>query len=87
MEDAQLYPTIVNTKDKKIKSIADKYFDEMKLISKRTMSFFETYAHLKVDNLSRNENFKLDLSTVIAIIRKRIDLEETELYPLYTKCD
>ena len=85
LEDAELYPTLVKSKDKKIKETATKYSDEMKLISKRTVSFFETYAHLKIDDFLQNENFKLDLNTVITIIKRRIDLEEMELYPLYNK--
>ena len=59
----------------------------MKLISKRTLSFFETYNHLKVDDLSQNESFKLDLNTVITIIKKRVEIEESELYPLYSKIE
>jgi hemerythrin-like domain-containing protein len=85
LEDAELYPNLLSAKNKSIKETAEKYSDEMKLISKRTISFFETYAHLKVDELSQSRIFKLDLSTIITIIRRRIDLEEVELYPLYTK--
>ncbi len=85
LEDAELYPAFTKVKDKKIKEIAEKYSDEMILISKRTLSFFETYSHLTVDDLSQNEYFKLDLNTIITIIKKRIDIEEQELYPLYSK--
>lgn len=85
LEDKSLYPVLFKSKDKKTRSKAEKYADEMKLISKRTISFFETYEHLKVDELSQNENFKLDLNTVITIIRRRIAVEEAELYPLYPK--
>ena len=83
LEDAELYPLLIKAKDKKIREASDKYSDEMELISKRTLSFFETYTHLKIDHFLHNELFKLDLNTVITIIRKRIDLEEIELYPLY----
>jgi len=57
----------------------------MQLISKKTLSFFEKYSHLKVDELSQNETFKLDLNTIILIIKRRIELEESELYPLYSQ--
>ncbi len=85
LEDGELYPALLKAKDKTIKEIVERYIGEMKLISKRTLSFFETYSHLKVDGLSQNENFKLELNTIIAIIKKRVDLEERELYPLYSK--
>ncbi len=55
----------------------------MKLISERVLSFFETYSSLKSSDLSQNVSFRLDLTTIITIIRKRIKLEESELYPLY----
>ena len=85
LEDAKLYPVLAKSKDPKIRETAEKYSDEMTLISKRTLSFFETYSHLTVDDLSQNEYFKLDLNTIITIIKKRIDIEEQELYPLYSK--
>ncbi len=85
LEDAKLYPILLESKDKKIREVAKKYSDEMILISKRTLSFFETYAHLTVDDISQNKNFRLDLNTVITIVKKRIDLEERELYPLHCK--
>ena len=51
----------------------------MQLISKKTLSFFEKYSHLKVDELSQNETFKLDLNTIILIIKRRIeDLSKEE---------
>ncbi|MEK6905713.1 MAG: hemerythrin domain-containing protein [Nanoarchaeota archaeon] len=87
LEDAKLYPILLKAKEKKIKKTAERYSDEMKLISKRTLSFFETYNHLKVDDLSQNESFKLDLNTVITIIKKRVEIEESELYPLYSKIE
>lgn len=85
LENKELYPILINGKDSKSKKIAKKYSDEMELISKKAISFFEKYAHLKVDDISQNEDFKLDLNLVIKIIRKRIDVEEEKLYPLYNK--
>jgi len=85
LEDDELYPALEKSKEEEIKEISQKYSEEMKLISKRTISFFETYAHLKVDELSQNEYFKLDLNTIIAIIEKRISIEEEKLYPLFDK--
>ena len=85
LEDAELYPALEKTKEEEIRATSQKYSEEMKLISKRTISFFETYAHLKVDELSQNEYFKLDLNTIITITEKRISIEELYLYPLYDK--
>jgi len=85
LEDDELYPALEKSKEEEIKEISQKYSEEMKLISKRTISFFETYAHLKVDELSQNEYFNLDLNTIIAIIEKRMNIEEESLYPLYDK--
>lgn len=85
LEDSKLYPLLLNSKDKNIRKVSKEFSDEMTLISKRTFSFFETYNHLKVENLFGNEYFKLDLQTIIAIIKKRIDIEEQELYPLMSK--
>ena len=85
LEDAEFYPVLAKAEDEKTKETAKKYSDEIKLISKRAVSFFETYAHLKVDDLLQNEYFKLDLNTIVTIIKRRIDLEEAELYPLYNK--
>ncbi|OIO61875.1 hypothetical protein AUJ83_03975 [Candidatus Woesearchaeota archaeon CG1_02_33_12] len=85
LEDAELYPILFKAKDKRLRETSEKYANEIKLISKRVLSFFETYTHLKVDDLSQNEDFKLNLNTVITIIKKRIDIEESELFPLYSK--
>ncbi len=85
LEDTELYPTLLKAKDEKIRETCEKYSNEMKLISKRTLSFFETYTHMKVEDLSQNEYFRLDLNTLITIIKRRIELEGSELYPLYDK--
>ena len=85
LEDKEFYPVLMKAKDKKIRETSAKFSNEMNLISKKVISFFETYTHLKVEEISQNEMFRLDLNTVITIIRRRIQLEDSELYPLYDK--
>ncbi len=85
LEDAEFYPVLLKTKDKKAKEKVKEFHSEMRFISKKVLSFFEKYVHLKVDELSLNEQFKLDLNTVITLIKERIDAEEKELFPLYSE--
>ncbi len=85
IEDELLYPALLKSKNKEIRETTEKFAAEMKQISEKTMSFFDKYAKLKVEDLSANDDFRDDLDMIIAIIKKRIAVEEADLYPLYTK--
>jgi len=87
VEDEFLYPALLKSKNKEIRETAKKFAVEMKQISEKTMSFFEKYAALKVEDISASDDFRIDLSIIITIIRKRISVEETDLYPLYDKME
>ncbi|MFH1972973.1 MAG: hypothetical protein ABIJ18_05870 [archaeon] len=83
LETDQLYPSLLNSKDKALKKKGEKYFDEMNRISENMVQFFDKYNDLKQGELSSNIDFKLDLTTIIKNFKKRIDVEEIKLFPLY----
>jgi len=83
LETKELYPPLLQSEDKKIKDFAQKNFDEMNLIAEEQNEFFEKYAQLKQSELSSNLDFKLDLTKIIKIFKKRMALEEGEIFPMY----
>ena len=87
VEDEFLYPALLKSKNKEIKKTTEKFAAEMKQISEKTMSFFGRYSTLKVEDITMNDDFRADLGLIITIIKKRIAVEETDLYPLYDKLE
>ncbi|MBI4447569.1 hemerythrin domain-containing protein [Candidatus Woesearchaeota archaeon] len=85
LEDEHLYPTLLNSKDKKVKETAQKFSEEMAFISERVFSFFKKYCNLKVDEILINDEFRMELLLIITTIRKRMKIEDEVLNPLYEK--
>lgn len=83
LEGKYLYPALLNSKNKKTRELTLKLWDEMDLIREHAFSFFEKYRKLRTEELLSNNRFRLDLSVLTKVIRRRVSVEEEKLFPLY----
>lgn len=81
MEDKHLYPSLQNSKDEKLKTLADEYIKDMGTLA----GAFKDYssAWLAPQKIQANpDGFITQTKAVFQALRKRIEREETTLYPL-----
>jgi len=79
MEDTVLYPAILNSQHS---AIANKYSNEMKTLKPAVEVFFRKYINIKTLE-EKPQEFINELTQIVDILKKRIDAEHRELYPLY----
>lgn len=83
-EDSVLYPRLLKSSDEKVRNLAQKYISEMGSIS----SAFESYVNKwnSVSTISNSpDEFIKDTKDVFAVLAKRVEKENNELYPLAEK--
>lgn len=81
MEDTILYPAIANSEHK---ALASKYKGEMMILKPAIENFFKKYINIKT--LEENaQEFIDELTQIIDTLKKRIEAEHRELYPVYEK--
>jgi hemerythrin-like domain-containing protein len=79
MEDSILYPAILASAHS---NIANKYSKEMTALKPAIETFFRKYINIKT--LEENpQEFINELTQIVDILKKRIDAEHRELYPIY----
>ena len=64
----------------------EKYSEEMLGISEVALAFFGKYMSETIGDLLRSAEFRTELDAVIRAVTKRVNAEETILYPTYEKC-
>ncbi len=79
MEDTILYPAILNSQHA---TIANKYNTEMKALKPAIENFFKKYMNIKTLE-EKPQEFIDELTQIVDILKKRIDAEHKELYPIY----
>lgn len=79
MEDTVLYPAILNSDHA---YIATKYSKEMTMLKPAIETFFRKYINVKMLEEHAAE-FIGELTQIVDILKKRIDAEHRELYPVY----
>ena len=85
LEDKMLYPALAKSEVVEAKNIGEKYSGEMLGISKVAMAFFGKYMSESISDLLKSAEFRKELDGVISAVTKRVDAEETILYPAYEK--
>jgi hemerythrin-like domain-containing protein len=85
VEDKLLYPSFSKSKDKKLNNMGKKFSDKMLGISKVALNFFDKYAKMTNQMLKEDKSFKKDLTALIAVVNKRVKLEETVLFVEYNE--
>ena len=83
-EDKELYPPLVSAAetDSKIKIILEIFADEINIVSKKAINFFDKYSQDYPD-----KDFNEDASDLIELIKNRINKEENLLFIKYEELD
>ncbi len=84
LEDTRIYPGLINAGGE-AKKLGEKFSAEMLGISKTALVFFGKYMSEKIADLVKSSVFRKELDAVIQAVTKRIDAEETILFPAYEK--
>ena len=79
-EDEKLYPVLKEAakKDLELKKILDKFIEEMDVVSKITIDFFDKYS-----NGGDDEKFAADFARLFIKLSRRINNEEEIIYKKY----
>jgi len=86
LEDKMLYSALAKSETVEAKELGEKYSVEMLGISKIALTFFEKYMSDAIADLLKSAEFRKELDGVISAVTKRVEAEETILYPVYEKC-
>jgi hemerythrin-like domain-containing protein len=86
LEDEALYPKFKNSESEECKNLGEKFSEEMSTISKAALVFFDKYNSTESSDLINNEEFVNELAEIINVIKKRVEVEETILFPAFGKC-
>ena len=81
IEDDILYPALKKSQDQKLKDCATLYSDEMGNIAKELRLYAEKWT-TSTSIADRPEDFINETKKLVAILLKRIDRENNELFPL-----
>lgn len=83
-EDKFLYPRLLQHENQQVRQIAAAFIKEMGDLGQKFTSFKTTFK--QPQNIkAQPEKFKQDLKTLVALLNKRMEREEKELYPLLGK--
>lgn len=81
MEDKVLYPELLKSPNPKVKSLAQRYMDEMGSLSKAFMDYVGAWP--SIDSIaSEPAKFVTQTKQVFGALDNRIKRENTELYPM-----
>ncbi len=84
IEDKNLYPSLLSSKDSKVKSMAEKYISEMGGLAEVFMDYVGKWSNASMIKEKPAEFIK-ETKGVFSAVGKRIDKENNELYPLFEK--
>lgn len=80
-EDKFLYPDLLNSKDAKIKKMANDYIKEMGSLC-QSFTVFKNQFNTKTKIINNLSDFKIQSVEIINLLEKRISKEDRELYPI-----
>ena len=86
LEDQALYPKFENSKDSECNELGRQFAKEMKGIAKAALAFFKKYSVKSASNLLKDKNFNEELNQIIVVVKKRVKIEETILFPAFRTC-
>lgn len=84
MEDKSLYPSLLTHSDPAVKNIAKRYSDEMGSLAQTFGNYLNKWANTMVINADL-AGFTKETKAIFAALTKRIQREDTELYPIIDK--
>ncbi|MDD4509789.1 MULTISPECIES: hemerythrin domain-containing protein [Caproicibacterium] len=83
-EDQFLYPSLMNSSDKRIKETACKFSEEMGGLAGAFQPFVKQY-NVPSGITQQKDNFSAESKKVFGLIKERIENEDRKLYPLIEK--
>lgn len=84
MEDKSLYPSLIGHTDAHVKSVAKSYSDEMGSLAGGFKAYLDKWSNATVIRADAN-HFITETKALFNLLSKRIQRENTELYPLLDK--
>jgi hemerythrin-like domain-containing protein len=85
LEDKLVYPKLISSQDSEIKKLGKNFSNEMLGITKVALKYFEDYSEKECKKLKNDPKFKKDTQLINKAVRKRVELEESILYPAFEK--
>lgn len=80
-EDEYMYPSLLNSENTDLRSMAKQYIDEMGEIGKVFVAYKESY-NTKTKILKDKDGFKKATEDIVKLLTERIEKENSKLYPL-----
>lgn len=84
LEDKLIYPKFVKSKQPELNKLGRTFSEEMLKISKSVMLFFKTYMYEEFETLKKDKVFLKEFNEIVSAVKKRVQIEETILYPTYS---
>ncbi len=84
LEDKMLYPALAKSGEEG-KKLGEQFSGEMLEISKIALAFFGKYMSETVSDLLKSSEFRKELNDIVKAVSKRVNAEETVLFPAYEK--
>lgn len=81
LEDKSLYPFLATHKDARIRNLSRKYSDEMGSLAQSARSYLDKWSSAMIIDADL-DGFIAETKTVFNALAKRIQREDTELYPI-----
>ena len=85
LEDKLLYPKLANSGKEEAVKLGKKFSGEMIGITNAALAFFGKYIIIEASKLKNNADFEKELSGIIEVVVKRVEVEENILFPAYEK--
>jgi len=85
LEDKLLYPKLASSEAEEARELGKKFSEEMSKISNAALAFFGKYVTVEASELKNNAEFEKELSGIIEVVVKRVEIEENTLFPAYEK--
>ena len=85
LEDQLLYPFFENSEQPELNQLGKTFSDEMDKIAKVAINFFNKYGKENVIVLKDKPQFQKELLNIIAVVTRRVQVEESILFPAYEK--
>ena len=85
LEDKLLYPKLASSDNEEAQGLGKKFSGQMLAISNTALVFFRKYILTDVQTLKNNKEFEEEISGIIEVVLKRVELEENTLFPAFEK--
>lgn len=85
LEDRTVYLKLRTSKHEDLKKLSATFSGEMTAISGNIFAFFSRYQNKDISYLRKLKKFNDELAKIISRVKNRVEIEESVLFPTYTK--